>query len=233
MRLLALLSLVAFTSNVYAFERITDHSELDFTGYFDYAVNFHGHEVTLGDARFTNQAVTPGLDVTGFDKVGSYDPDHLLISPTPENNALELITQTFIWRHLTGNGYLDLAVEPGQEYRLQLLFAEHAVDNRNFIVTVEGEILSNALGIHSPSGLWINTPAQLYAMTDVFTAEDSTLNIDFIRNGEYNFDTNDSNPFIAGLTLERVVPTFGTVWLLLPSLIGLGFFARRRNPSCH
>ena len=92
---------------------------------------------------------------------------------------------------------IDLDVEPGQQYQLQLLFAEGCCD-RGFDITVEDELLVDNLVVQVVQD-GINNPLQGVVFADQVSAADGELNIAL---GGSNPWAGDNNPILNGLTLK-------------------------------
>lgn len=208
---------------------ITDVSQLDFEGDFVYAVNFNGSgNQAIGDASFTNVyangANSPaGVSVSGFNVNGAWGGASNLGS-SAENNALENVMRSIIWSHGLNPGQIDMDVESGMDYRLQLLFSEGCCNNRHFDVVAEDQLNDEILGSAVGGSTWVSSSSQGYAYSLDFTASDSIFDVDFFRHAP-----GDTNYHISGFTLERMrsVPEPASL-----GMIGLGLlaflFTRRR-----
>lgn len=182
---------------------ITSPTQLDFTGNFEYAVNFNvTGSITIGDATFVNVLANgsgspSGVTVTGFNNnlvwVGASN-----LGATPEADALESIMRRIIWSNGLNPGSINATVTAGSSYKLQLLFSEGCCNNRHFDVSIEGALLSEINGTSNLGGaVWQNSTTQGYALISEFVATDNLLNIGFNRNN-YSGDT---NYLISGFTL--------------------------------
>lgn len=205
---------------------VTDVSQLDFTGNFEYAVNFHGTGTqTVGDATFTNvdefgAGLPSGVSLSGFNRDYNWS---INLGADSSNNALENVLNTLIWSSGLNPGEIDVAVRQGATYRLQLLFGEGCCSTRNFDVDVETSLLNEqVIGTSTGGSIWTSSRTQGYAMVLDFIATDSILDIDLSR-----ARSGDTNYHISGFTVERI-PEPATLLLFSLSLIGLTFAQRRK-----
>ncbi len=211
---------------------VTDYTDLDFGGDFIYALNFNGSGSQLiGDATFTNvlsngTGAPAGVSVTNFNRNTIWGGASNLGSDS-DNNSLESIMRTIIWSNGLNPGGINLDVTSGTDYRLQLLYSEGCCNNRNFDVSAEGGLFQDEVKGTSVGGtVWQASAIQGYAMAWDFTAQDSSLDISFLRQ-----TPGDSNYLISGLTLEKVapVPEPSVVFLFGAGLLGMATFIRRKT----
>jgi hypothetical protein len=211
---------------------------LDFQGNFAYAIDFGSPAApappaggfTIGNAAFTNWTSTPGAtNVANSDDSGIFQT-----GTTPDDALLKRLVDTGRWANgATANITSDLAVQPGRQYLLQLIFQEgwnaSAVGVRRFNIDVEGTRLATDFDITAVTGpqpLNRNnppnntTPNTLGAvLTYGLTASDSTLNI-VLSHGA------SDNPRIEALTLE-IVPEPATLAALGVLVVSCGLATRR------
>jgi len=207
-----------------------DANELDFTGNFEYALNFHGSgSQVVGDAVFSNvdefgNGAPANVSIVNFDRDYAWAGGSNLGNGS-NNNALEQILRTLIWSQNTANsGAIDLGVIIGSTYRLQLLFSEGFSSNRNFNVMAENMLDDDIVGTALDSlSVFEISSTQGYVMALEFTATDSVLDIDFTR-----LNGGDTNYHISGLTLERV-PSPQTMMMFIFGLIAVAWTKTKRS----
>ena len=175
---------------------------LDFTGDFAYAVNVGGFEATVGDAEFTDGSIV-GMEDGNSPGVNIVNPTTELpswIAPTlgESENDLEL-TNVMASIRYGGDFTVELDVDSGQGYKLQLLFAESCCD-RGFDITVEDVLVVDNMSIPELQGGSNNQEAGAYYSYEL-TAQDDLLTIHL---GGINPRTADNLPILNGFTLERV-----------------------------
>lgn len=182
---------------------------LDLDGLFSYAVDVGRDASTpdlqVRDALFTDHTVN-GVTITGT-VLSAHEtkPDY---GASADDDNLETIMHSI--RH--GGPRVDLDVEVGQEYKLQLMFSDNGRDyDRAFSVIIEGETVAE-----------IVAPAFALDRGTVFTyqfrASDDILNI--VLSGQDIGAGTDHNPILNAFTLENV-PEPGTLMLACAGLVGL------------
>ena len=173
---------------------------LDLTGDFAYALNIGGFEAVVGDVEFAEATIDGG------------DPERVVITNATNelpawfqanfgesDNDLDLAVVAGSIR-FGGDLSVDLDVEQGQTYKLQLLFTEACCD-RGFDVFVEDELVVDNLHLPDLQNGIENggTTGGFYSGT--FTAGDGVLNILL---GDANPRAADNLPTLAAVTLERI-----------------------------
>lgn len=228
---MALATTLAFPaiSSAALIKTITDVSQLDFSGNFEYAINFSGGSETIGDAVFTSMnasgsVATAGVAISGYNRNLNWNGASNL-GLSADNNALENVMRTIIWSSGLNPGTFDLDISSGTDYRLQLLFSEGCCNDRHYDVTAEGSMLAEVRGTSVGGTDWIASSTQGYAITYDFTSTDNNLDVDLLRR-----DPGDTNYHISGLTLENLTPVPGPSALALfgIGLVGLGIVRRRK-----
>jgi hypothetical protein len=185
---------------------------LDLEGDFAYAIDVGtagmGGQI-IDDATFTAEAATTGATVMS----NQQDSAIVEFGNTPNDNALESLVSTGRWADTTTNITIDLNVEAGETYLLQLMFVEGwnatAPGIRQFNIDVEGVNLATNFDITSITGPQelnraptpqILTPNPMGAVFEYsLTAPDGTLNI-VLSHGATD------NPRLEALTLEYFDP---------------------------
>jgi|GEM_PF-2563722 len=171
---------------------------LDLDGTFAHAIDFGGPGgVTVGDATFTDgseSGISENIHITATQEVRNWHrPEY---GSTANDDGLELVMESIRWNGLPGFE-VDVPIESGSEYKLQLLFAEGCC-NRGFDVLIEEDSLVNDFNVQVAQG-GINNPEQGVVVSHTFTALDDVLSL-VLRGDDPN--TNDDNPIISALTLE-------------------------------
>ena len=193
---------------------------LDLSGVFPYAINVGGPGGQVaGDAVFTDGSIAGMASGSSPGATISPDPSNEILNwhapaygDTANDDAIESVMESIRWFTPPGLG-IDLEVDPGQPYKLQLLFTENCCD-RGFDITVEGELVVDNLNIPLTQEGIANT-AQGVVYSYLVTAEDDMLNIGL---GGSNLRALDNNPILGALTLELVPEPAGLTLIL----IGLG-----------
>ena len=194
---------------------------LDLDGVFVYAVNARGPAAgAVRDALFTDDSA-PGVTLSAQNEILNWSaPD---FGATTNDDNLELVMQSIRWSSFANQVTVALAsLQPGQAYRLQLLFGEQCC-NRAFDVVVEGNEIVNEFAPFLTQGSTNLTDNGVGAVvTHFFVAGDDTLNIAL---GGTDTAQPDDNPTLQGFTLElvqaippQVVPTSSHGSLLLLGL---------------
>ena len=184
-------------------------SDLDFTGEFVYAVNAGGPSTTvdaeplvIGDATFNEHNV-----VSASRSASEWYPSANYGSSTDDDN-LEFVMQSIRWDRAPGFS-INLEVEPGQPYKLQMLFAE-LWNERGFDIYIEGEeVLSDFITYQEQGG--INKKDTGVVFTHEIVAKDNEINIRLTGDA----GVSDDNPVINALTLEKLEEPSAPVWLEL------------------
>lgn len=198
---------------------------LDLDGDFAYAINVGGPEAAVGGVVFTDGSEagmaggsSPGATITDANEILEWHAPNY--GDSAEDQALGTVAASIRWNTPPGLN-IDLEVTPGQEYKLQLLFAENCC-NRGFDITVGGEMSVDNFIVPDIQGGIANTEAGA-VFTETITATDSVLSIVL---GGTNELAPDNNPILNGLTLE-VVPEPSSA--LLAGFGLLAFLAARRR----
>ncbi len=191
---------------------------LDFSGNFAYAIDMRGAGgVTVGDAVFTADN-SGGILVGAENEIPNWvNPDY---GATNDDNALEAVMQGIRWTNTNGEEKVlsvDLAVNPGQMYKLQLLFDDNGT-TRGFDVMFEDILVLDDWAAGD------GDPALGKFIAYEFTATDDQFNI--VLDG-FGTAFGDKNPILNGLTLEAIPEPSHT----LLTALGLALLAfRRRRP---
>ena len=190
-----------FFGEVATFSGADPGEGLDFEGEFAHAVNVGGPGALLvGDVEFTDGSEdlfdSPGVNITDANEILNWhEPNY---GDSLDDDELEIAMQSIRWNTPPGME-LDLEVEEGQSYKLQLMFAESCC-NRGFDIFIEDELAVDNINIQEEQG-GINNQATGVLFTHSFTATDDELNILL---GGANEGAPDNNPIINAITLELI-----------------------------
>jgi hypothetical protein len=197
---------------------------LDLSGNFVYAINVGGPAATAGDAMFTDGSEagilggsTPGASITDANEIPAWHAP--AYGDSADDDGIETVATSIRWNVPPGLN-IDLDVEAGAEYKVQLLFAENCCD-RGFDITIEDELLVDNFNIPLTQDGIANT-AQGVVFTHTLVAGDGQLNILL---GGPNPLAPDNNPTLSGLTVEKV-PEPSSLVLLLVGMLGLSSWLR-------
>ncbi|HUF62330.1 MAG TPA: LamG-like jellyroll fold domain-containing protein [Verrucomicrobiales bacterium] len=170
---------------------------LDLDGEFLYAINLQGPAAgSVRDAIFTGDAVA-GFSHDFPNEIGDWHAP--AYGDTINDNNLELVMQSIRWN--AGPADLSLAgLDPGKNYKLQLLFAESCCD-RGWDILLNGLKFFNDFNVQRQQG-GINNTSQGVVVTYSFTALSDSLSIGFLPGTPFP----DNNPILNGLTLEQMPP---------------------------
>ncbi len=181
---------------------------LDLEGAFAYAINVGGPgNLVVGDAEFTDGSQlgmqggsSPGATINEANEANPWTYVANFGDTTNDNN-LETVMDSIRWNAFSTQPPLnvDLEVEEGMPYRLQLLFAEGIWD-RGFDIRVEDELAVGGFAIHvAQEGYYPDNEDRAVVYTLDLVAPDDMLNISL---GGYILNNADNNPLLQALTLE-------------------------------
>jgi hypothetical protein len=191
---------------------------LDFVGSFVHAINLNGPGgAIVGNATFTADNAA-GMLLGAENNIPTWIlPDY---GATSDDDALESVMQSIRWTATNSEEEqlsLDLAVNPGGMYRLQLLFDDDGTA-RGFDVMFEDILVLN--NWQAGDGL-LNTGSFI---SYEFTATDDMFNI--VLDG-FSTGFGDKNPILNAATLELIPEPSHT----LLTVFGLAILASRRRRS--
>jgi hypothetical protein len=201
-------SVDANNTGVYTF---ADGPGLDFEGNFVHAfnvggqaVNTFGDPLTIGDVTFKDGSEAgfaagenPGVTMTDANEIPAWVTP-VDFGDSAEDDNLEFVMQSIRWNVPPGLN-VDIDVEEGQYYKLQLLMMEECC-NRGFDIFLDGEEVVTNLNVQEvQGGIATSTAATFY--THTFQAQDNQLNI--LLGGQHP-SAPDNNPILNAVTLELV-----------------------------
>jgi hypothetical protein len=183
---------------------------LDLQGNFVYAVDVgpSGAGGRVGDANFTADDVA-GVTITTTHNIappGWVDPTY---GETENDLNLAVVISSIRWSQAPAEVVTTLAVVPGTEYKLQLLFGEDCCAGRGFNVIIDGATeVTNLM----PARIQMGDTDDLMAVKDfvgvvvtkTFVATGNELSIILSGPAADLEEINDRNAILNGLTLERV-----------------------------
>lgn len=180
-------------------------SDLDFTGDFVYAINAGGSEATIGDVTFSDGSIANGTEnINARYQIVNWYPD-ADYGDSPDDDTLETVMESIRWERSPGVS-LDLEVEPGQTYKLQMLFAELWTE-RGFDVYMDDARVYSNLAVYAEQGE-INRKNTGVVFTHEFIAQDDQLTVQF--KSDQGFPNTDN--YLQAFTLEKLGAPF---WLQL------------------
>lgn len=185
-------------------------ADLDFAGEFVHAINVGGpgenanfDPLIIGDAQLLDgtNAAEPDLNDVGIvmtvanEIANWHTPNYPIETDDDENLAFAM--QSIRWNVPPGIA-IDLAVEEGESYKLQMLFAESCCDRGFDIFMEDDEVVTDLVVQQVQDG--INNAEQGVSYTREFVAGDDELNI--LLGGSVAVP--DNNPILNVLTLEKI-----------------------------
>ena len=205
---------------------------LDLGGTFPYAVQFSTNAVrTISSLNFWGYESVAGLGITTHFRVDNWGlkPEY---GTSSDANALEDMMHDVAYYSLSNFSVTLSNLTVGAKYQLQLLLSENYYNGttpmpsvrRYQSIDVEGNRIATDLD-SLYGGAWTQTPnthTQGVVVTHLFTAGDSTLNVDFLLG-----TTPDTAPILNALTLEAV-PEPSAIWLAAAGIGGMLLLRRRR-----
>ena len=173
---------------------------LDLIGDFAYGLNIGGYDAVVGDVEFieaTLESGDPGgVTITNaVNEIPGWFPSNF--GESIDDIDIGVVAQSIRYG---GDLMVDLEVEPGQSYKLQLLFSENCCD-RGFDITIEDELVVDNLHLPDLQGSVSNGGVMAGFYSGTFTVNDDQLNIHL---GGKNPRAADNLPTLSGVTLERV-----------------------------
>lgn len=199
---------------------------LDLEGNFLYAITVGGTAGAgqVGDANFTSDSVA-GVNVEATDVIPTWGT--LDFGDTLNDNNLEKVLLSI--RHMVSSGSPPQpmrvtfhGLEPGAQYKLQLLFREQCCA-RAFDVFVDGVLIFDDFNPGNEQGGIEAHPYAGAVITHEFTAQSATLLI-VLDGTDVSPDYPDHNPILSGVTIERLSAVGDTDLDGLPDDWELKFF---------
>ena len=212
---IAFLAMIVFTSTpslglgveISRFNGADPGEGLDLVGDFAYAVNISGFDRgVIGDAQFLTESIDGVTIESGFRSTLPFlfEPEY---GDTGADETLERFMSTFrgsktdgLPEHVT----FELHVDPGQSYKMQMMFAEYCCD-RGFNIFVEDELLVSDFAIldhHLVPLADIRNRTDGVVVTHTLTAIDDRLTVE-LRNG-ISPEREMGHGIIHAVTLEKI-----------------------------
>lgn len=184
---------------------------LDLQGNFTYAINIgpDGAAGKAGDATFTADNVV-GVTVTAQNNIGTGGWLAATLGDTPNDDVLEKVLSSIRWSGSPAVVTVELRVEKGIEYKLQVIEGESCCPGRGFNIILNGETLAENFMpgvVQSPGG---DFPAEKLVngavVTYQFVSQTNRLVLELSGPAATSEEINDRNAIVNGLTLERLSP---------------------------
>ncbi len=211
--ILAASGAAAATATVGTFTGGDPGDGLDLEGNFTYAVNVgpSGGAGKVGDAIFTPDSIS-GVSVTAENNIGNGSWGTVAYGDTDNDKNLSTAMDSIRWAAAPNVVTVSLNVEPGAEYKLQILLHEDCCPGRGFNVVINGETeVSNLMpgvtqngGDPDPTTFQDIKNAVGAVVTYQFVA--ATNKLVFVLDGPSadSADISDHNAILNGFTLERL-----------------------------
>lgn len=184
---------------------------LDLQGIFTYAVNVgpNGAAGKAGDANFTGDTIV-GVTVDAQNNIGTGGWLAATLGDTANDDILENVLSSIRWSGAPAVVTVQMRVEPGIEYKLQILQGESCCPGRGFNVILNDETLVEDFMpgvVQSPNGDFASEQLINGAViTHQFTAATNNLVLILSGPAALSEEINDRNAILNGFTLERLSP---------------------------
>jgi VCBS repeat-containing protein len=182
-------------------------------GVFIYAVNaggsavnmldqVDGHTIPFSSLTLSNLAAVAGVSINANAQNGDNTfPNNNNYGNTPNDNALESMASSVLYNGFGQLG-LNLDVNTGSFYKLQLILNEGSDITRTFDISAEGNLVVDDFNtVAAENGIIDPTKAVVVTMT--FKAFDSQFNVLFDGVSSV-FGPHGSTPILDGFTLEKL-----------------------------
>ncbi len=184
---------------------------LDMQGNFTYAVNVgpNGAVGKVGDANFTADNIV-GVTVDAQNNIGTGGWLAADFGETENDNNLEAVLASIRWSGAPAVVTVQMRVERGVEYKLQVLQGEDCCPGRGFNITLNDELLAENFMpgvLQSPGGDFATEKRiQGAVVTYQFTAATNNLVLVLSGPAAPSEEITDRNAILNGFTLERLSP---------------------------
>jgi len=189
-----------------------DPSEgLDLQGNFTYAVNVgpNGAAGKVGDAVFTADNMV-GVSVDAVNNIGSGGWLVATLGDTENDNNLEAVLASIRWSPSPSVVTVQMRVEKGVEYKLQILQGEQCCPGRGFNILLNDELLVENFmpGVVQAPGGDFNAEKLVNGavITHQFVAPTNNLVLVLSGPAATAEEITDRNAILNGFTLERLSP---------------------------
>ncbi|MGE3311017.1 MAG: hypothetical protein AB7O66_13695 [Limisphaerales bacterium] len=182
---------------------------LDLQGNFTYAVNVgpNGAAGKVGDADFTGDSV-PGITVDAQNNIGTGGWLTATLGDTANDDNLEKVLASIRWSAAPAVVTVQMRVEPGVEYKLQVIQGEQCCPGRGFNIILNGETLVEDFMpgiVQSPGGDFaFEKTVNGAVITHQFIAATNNLVLVLSGPAALSEEINDRNAILNGFTLERL-----------------------------
>jgi hypothetical protein len=187
---------------------------LDMQGNFTYAVNVgpNGAVGKVGDANFTADTVA-GVTVSAGENIGSGGWLVADFGETENDNNLEAVLASIRWSNAANSPSVvtvQMRVEQGVEYKLQILQGENCCPGRGFNILLNDELLAENFMpgvVQSPGGDFAAEKLVNGAVISYqFIATTNNLVLVLSGPAAPSEEITDRNAILNGFTLERLSP---------------------------
>ncbi len=182
---------------------------LDLQGTFTYAVNVgpNGAAGKVGDADFTGDSI-PGVTVTADNNIGTGGWLAATLGDTTNDDNLETVLASIRWSAAPNVVTVQLRVERGIEYKLQILQGEQCCPGRGFNILLNGETLAEDFlpgVVQAPGGDFaFEKTVNGAVITHQFVAATNNLVLVLSGPAAPSEEITDRNAILNGFTLERL-----------------------------
>lgn len=163
---------------------------LDLDGDVVYAINFGGPTVVVGDLTFAGSDEVANMTISVDQSVYTWN---VAVGDSDDDRALSEVLSSLSYSTAPRSVVMELPVQVGQEYRLQLPFLEGLHRNREFRIAVNGTTIVPRLTLNP--GKAVVVKHQFIADSDMLVIEYGAVEVPGGR---------DPNPILPALVVEKI-----------------------------